>query len=819
MSAVNPIDEVVWRPAGAASCRNRRLRGYLLLSCLTLIVAALAQGAGPGAPLPRRIAPRDALLSLGFEANRGQYDRDTQFSLRTPAGPLQLTSDSTVLRTRQGTLRASWPGGRPGLRAAGIEPRPERITYFEKHNTLHTRSYDRVRYDDVYPGIDLEYYRNNGELEHDWIVAPGADPGRIRVRFDGAVSARVNERGDLCLQLPKGELRQRKPIVYQEVDGARSPVAGDYAALGKGEFGYRLGPYDADRPLVIDPVLEFSSYLGGRSEEEIADVAVDASGAPYVCGYTASADFPGALPGDVEADRFPFTGFVARLTPDGSRLSYVSFFKNGNRFFGLTASPEGRAFLTGYSERDFPATPGAFQPVPAGGSDAFVMRLSVDGSRIEAATLFGGSEFDVGYDLALDPDGSVTVVGETRSTDIPLRNPARAEYDGEDIWDAFAFRLNADGGSIAYATYVGSPGVPNDSIAGQATDVSLNPEGSAIITVLTTEFTVRPFRSRSLSVLSKSGEAVAAPAADALAGRQFVRAAVDRDGSVVTLQGTFLEALPFRSDEGPWVLTRLDPSMRKMLERYEFEAGMSFRGMAFNLRSEVVFVGDAVSSLLPSSGSFWPHLGPPVFGPSVLIADTRARQFRFAACLGGAVGSSFGLAVAVGSDGSIFVAGATKSTDFPMLRPAQARLGGDLKNPVRDGYLFKIREERPGEVSGRLTLPPRMPLFRAAVRPEGAGGGNRPGDQRFGVLVIGNAGAAPLEVRISDAFSSTGETNGAFEVISGAGGFTLAPRTVRRVRIAFTPRRAGRHKGHLVITSSDPRNGFLHLPLSGVALP
>ncbi len=112
-----------------------------------------------------------------------------------------------------------------------------------------------------------------------------------------------------------------------------------------------------------------------------------------------------------------------------------------------------------------------------------------------------------------------------------------------------------------------------------------------------------------------------------------------------------------------------------------------------------------------------------------------------------------------------------------------------------------------------------MPLFRAAVRPEGAGGGSRPGDQRFGVLVIGNAGPVPLEVRISDAFSSTGEANGAFEVISGAGGFTLAPRTTRRVRIAFTPRRAGRHRGHIVITSTDPRRGFLHLPLSGVALP
>ena len=87
------------------------------------------------------------------------------------------------------------------------------------------------------------------------------------------------------------------------------------------------------------------------------------------------------------------------------------------------------------------------------------------------------------------------------------------------------------------------------------------------------------------------------------------------------------------------------------------------------------------------------------------------------------------------------------------------------------------------------------------------------------MLVIGNAGPVPLEVRISDAFSSTGETNGAFEVISGAGGFTLAPRTTRRVRIAFTPRRAGRHRGHIVITSSDPRRGFLQLPLSGVALP
>ncbi len=636
------------------------------------------------------------------------------------------------------------------------------------------------------------------------------------------MSARVDDRGDLCLQLPGGELRQRKPIVYQEVDGARAPVAGEYAAIGNGEFGYRVGTYDADRPLVIDPVLEFSSYLGGGGRDLVVDVAADGSGAPYVCGNTSSADFPGALPGEVEiGERGEFTQFFAKLTPDSSKLSYVGFFK-GLTFNALTVSPEGRPILTGSGGPSFPATPGAFQRVPAGGADAFVMRISVDGSRIEAATLFGGSTFDAGYDLALDPGGSVTVVGETRSTDIPLRNPVRAEYEGGDKWDAFAFRLNADGGSIAYATYVGSPGLPNDSIVGYATDVSLSPEGSAVITVLATEFAARPIYSRSLSVLSKDGDPVAAPAADALAGQQFVCAAVDRDGTVLMLHGTHVGTLPLRFDEGPWILTRLDPSMRKTLERYEFGAGMQLYEMALNSQAEAVLVGRASSSLLPSSASFWPQPVVPLLGTGVLIADTRGRRIRFAACLGGNNLVLPRSALTVNSDGSIVVAGTTNSTNFPLFRPAQDRLGegfiGEF-GPPYDGYLFKIREERPGEVSGRLTLPPRMPLFRAAVRPEGAGGGNRPGDQRFGVLVVGNAGPAPLEVRISDAFSSTGETNGAFEVISGAGGFTLAPRTVRRVRIAFTPRRAGRHKGHLVITSSDPRNGFLHLPLSGVALP
>ncbi len=393
----------------------------------------------------------------------GQTNAGEPFLTRTPAGPMVFspTGARWTRRSRDGRIsavRAEWIGAHAGAKAAGLQPRPERITYFGwAKQPLHTRAYDRIRFSRVYPGIDLEYYRSQGEIEHDWIVAPGADPGRIRMRFEGADSVRLDGEGHLHFGSGAGETRQRRPVVYQEDAGRREPVAGEYRDLGNGEFGFRLAEYDRTKPLIIDPVLEFSTYLGGTGHDFADDLTVDAAGRSYFSGYTLSLDFPGkAVQGPIPSSGLDF---VASLSADMRQLNYVVYFQR--IFLGaIEATPDGRVVAAGSTSLpDFPATPGAFQSTLAGEADAFVLRLSPDGAELEFATLFGGTNDDAAQALAISVSGEITLAGATRSRDLPLLNSAHPQLT-EDDWgiDGFVARLSSTGDSLVYSTYLGTAG-------------------------------------------------------------------------------------------------------------------------------------------------------------------------------------------------------------------------------------------------------------------------------------------------------------------------------------------------------------------------
>jgi hypothetical protein len=187
-------------------------------------------------------------------------------------------------------------GANPSPHVTGRDELPGKSNYFVGNDPARWRTnvpaYARVHYRDVYPGVDLVYYGNQGQLEYDFVVAAGADPGRIRMSFDGARDIRIDARGDLMLHVAGGDLRQHKPVVYQEVAGVRQQIAGRYVMKGKGQVGFELGAYDETRPLVIDPVLVYSTYLGGAADDPGNGIAVDAVGNAYVTGSTTSNDFP-----------------------------------------------------------------------------------------------------------------------------------------------------------------------------------------------------------------------------------------------------------------------------------------------------------------------------------------------------------------------------------------------------------------------------------------------------------------------------------------------------------------------------------------------
>jgi hypothetical protein len=444
-----------------------------------------------------RVSEAYSRLPIKFETNAGQTDAKVKFLSRGGGYGLFLTQSEAVLtlhseKSREGvqsTVRMKIIGADPAPQIEGIDMLPGRSNYIIGKDASRWRrnvvSFAKVRYRSVYPGIDLIYYGAQRQLEYDFVVAPGADPNLIRLGFDGIDQMEIDAQGDIVLKTTNGEVRQRKPVAYQEVDGSRREIASRYDLKGKQEVGFELGEYDRSRPLVIDPVIAYSTYIGGSDDDLTGSIAVDRAGNAYVTGLTWSLDFPTSNPlqpapggnnniGDV---------FVTKLNPEGSVV--YSTYLGGSEYddgYGIAADEDGNAYLTGRTQSpDFP-TKNAMQPELATGSpfgineDFFVTKLNAEGSALIYSTyLGGGTGQDLGLDLAIDNERNVYVAGITASNDFPTMNPLQANRAGG--IDVVAAKLKADGSALVYSTYLGGGddffgGGDNEELNGIAVDGS-----------------------------------------------------------------------------------------------------------------------------------------------------------------------------------------------------------------------------------------------------------------------------------------------------------------------------------------------------------
>jgi hypothetical protein len=265
------------------------------------------------------------------------------------------------------------------------------------------RTFGEVRYQSLYPGVDARFYGHQGRLEYDFIVAPGADPGWIGLALRGADDVHLAARGRLRVSLSNRTLIQPPPRIYQTIAGHRQPVPGGYVLTGRDRFSFRLGAYDKRRPLVIDPVLAYSTYLGGSDSDEAIGIAADASGGAYVTGVTVSPD----LPTSAGASDSGLSGngdvFVSKLDPSGSRLVYSTYLGGSVHEWGIgiAVDPLGAAYVTGFTgSADFPSLRALSSPpsVAGGkgdaGDDAFVAKLDASGNSLVYSTYLGESSDD-----------------------------------------------------------------------------------------------------------------------------------------------------------------------------------------------------------------------------------------------------------------------------------------------------------------------------------------------------------------------------------------------------------------------------------------
>ena len=302
------------------------------------------------------------------------------------------------------------------------------------------------------------FYGHQGRLEYDFDIAPGADSSRIGLSVRGARRVWVDSSGALVLDTLAGRLRELAPRAYQVIGGRRVTVASRYV-LGAGDVvRVVVGGYDHARMLVIDPALDYSTFLGGSSGDIGYGVAVDSSGAAYVTGVMSSSDFPTSAGAYQTTLNGTQDAFVSKLAADGTSLDYSTYLGGSGSFdYGqaIAVDSSGAAYVTGYTQSgDFPTSAGAYQTTLNGVQDAFVSKLAADGTSLAYSTYLGGSSYDRGYGIAVDSSGAAYVTGFTLSGDFPTSAGAYQTTLNGSV-NAFVSKLAADGTSLAYSTYLG----------------------------------------------------------------------------------------------------------------------------------------------------------------------------------------------------------------------------------------------------------------------------------------------------------------------------------------------------------------------------
>ena len=450
------------------------------------------------------LTPTEAVLTLRSSGQESQVkgqeaavERPGLLSGRGAANEF-LKERSAASAVQATVLRMKLVGANPAPKISGVDELPGKSNYFIGNDPKKWRAnvptYAKVSYRRVYPGVDLVYHGTQGKLEYDFVVAPGADPGVIRLSFEGAERLELDAQGDLVLRTAAGQLRQHNPVVYQEVAGVRHAVSGSYVLRGQREAGFEIARYDASQPLIIDPVLSYSTYLGGGNFDEGLGIAVDAAGNAYVTGFTGSTNFPTTT----GAFQTNFQGgfadaFVTKLNPTGSALVYSTYL-GGSGFdesYGIAVDAAGNAYVTGFTDStNFPTTAGAFQTTfgVGGFADAFVTKLNPTGSTLAYSTYLGGDNYDEGNGIAVDAAGNAYVTGDANSADFPTTPGAfqttlgGGTCFGGPCSDAFVTKLNPTGTALVYSTFLGGSGNDGSFYRG---GIAVDAAGNAYVTGLT----------------------------------------------------------------------------------------------------------------------------------------------------------------------------------------------------------------------------------------------------------------------------------------------------------------------------------------------
>jgi Beta-propeller repeat len=682
--------------------------------------AALAQPPTPlSAAQKQNFTSAYGNLPLAFEANEGQTAPPVHYIARGPGYQLFLTNQEAVLTLRHpavpGTkatkgasllaarsnrkpasvaktsiLRMHFDGANPAAEIVGAKSLPGKTNYFVGNDPKkwHTDvpSFEAVRYRGIYPGVDLLFYGHQQRLEYDFIVAPGADPQAIALSISGARKLGINSQGDVLMSVADGKVALQKPVVYQEVNGQRREIAGNYTIASDHQIRFAVAAYDRTQPLTIDPVLNYSTYIGGEFFDQALGIALDTSGDAYIAGLTQSTKFPQmdpistTSPGDDSSSEG--TAFVSELNPTGTALLYSTYLGgSGNGTFGDganaiavdTATPP-NIYVTGFTgSPDFPVStvllpfqgqPGPASTALANGGSAFITKLAPAASGLSQlvySSYLGGNTFDEGFGIAVDGSGNAYIAGATASSNFPQQGTQITAVLTSPNTNAFLTKINttaSGAASLVYSTYLGGSGTGSGFLdfGDVAFAVTIDSSSDAYLVGGTTS-----------TDFPTAGTAIAGSAA---CGANTMSSAFVSEINTIAQTLTFSHCLSGNT--------------------YDLALGVSLGTGVPAVATGIAYITGTTGSsnfpLSPVPGTI-PPAGTVAHGVAfVSLLNTANGTLQYSTYLGG-TNSDTGYAISSDSSGNAYVTGQTSSADFPI---TQGALVVARNNPTGVGFVSKI---------------------------------------------------------------------------------------------------------------------------------
>ena len=625
-------------------------------------------------------------LPLFFVQNGHRY------FVETPELKAVFASDAVAFQIQDEQIQVRFEGADKGAALEGVEPLAARANFFVGQDSSEWRTgvptFQKILYHSLYPGIDLTYSGTEDHIKSEFTVAPGADPRLIRLAYSGTLSIAAS--GDLIARQAGSELRERAPEIFQETAAGRVRVAGRYHLIGEHTAGFEVDPYDASLPLVIDPVISYSTYLGGTGMSAATGLAVDAAGNLYVTGWTEALDFP-IVGAEQPANHGGVDAFVVKFNSTGTALFYATYIGGGgdDRGAAIAVDSSGQAYVTGSTtSTNFPLV-SPIRGTLGGSKTAFVLKLNAVGNLLLYSTYLGGTSWDTGNAIAVDGSGNMYVAGDTQSINFPVLTAVQPLLGGG--MDAFVTKLTPVG-AIAFSTFLGGAG--NEHAAGIAVDRSGN-----VYVAGGTYSANFPLVAPIQAINGGSQDAFVAKLAPSgspilystyLGGNgigtveQANALAVDSSGNAYVTGVTNSSNFPVTSGAFQTVfggvqdafITKINPAGNTLVYS-TYLGGTSFdwaTGIRIDSSGNAYVAGYTSSGDFPAVNGVQAAFGG-MYDAFVTKLSAAGNALAFSTFFGGS-GSDVANAIVVDGTGNMFVGGQTSSLDLPLHNPIQSSNNG-----------------------------------------------------------------------------------------------------------------------------------------------